>query len=156
MPALSLLTFQSAKTLRLIDFGNLELRNAPSKIEFERPLVKLQIVGRKEKVINMSVVDSRAISTNWYLYAYIDEPLTTVNKHTLPDSLIFIDNDSSIKTLGTTPVLIYSGAPNDGNTKTTDISWKEDTGILFKIIEPLYNGEKYTTLINWILTSEVL
>lgn len=156
LPALSLLTFQSAKTLRLIDFGNLELRNAPSKIEFERPLVKLQILGRKEKVINMSVVDSRAISTNWYLYAYIDEPLTTVNKHTLPDSLIFIDNDSSIKTLGTTPVLIYSGAPNDGNTKTTDISWKEDTGILFKIIEPLYNGEKYTTLINWILTSEVL
>lgn len=156
LPALSLLTFQSAKTLRLIDFGNLELRNAPSKIEFERPLVKPQILGRKEKVINMSVVDSRAISTNWYLYAYIDEPLTTVNKHTLPDSLIFIDNDSSIKTLGTTPVLIYSGAPNDGNTKTTDISWKEDTGILFKIIEPLYNGEKYTTLINWILTSEVL
>lgn len=156
LPALSLLTFQSAKTLRLIDFGNLELRNAPSIIEFERPLVKPQILGRKEKVITMSVVDSRAISTNWYLYAYIDEPLTTANNHTLPDSLIFIDNDSSIKTLGTTPVLVYSGTPNEGNTKTTDISWKENTGILFKIIEPLYNGEKYTTPINWILTSEVL
>lgn len=142
--------------LRLIDFGNLELRNAPSKIEFERPLVKSQILGRKEKTINMSVVDSRAISTNWYLYAYIDEPLTTTNNHTLPDSLIFIDNDSSIKTLGTTPVLVYFGTPNDGNTKTTDISWKEDSGILFKIIEPLYNGEKYTTMINWMLSNEVL
>ena len=118
--------------------------------------INSKLLGRKGKTINMSVVDSRAISTNWYLYVYIDEHLTTANNHTLPDSLIFIDNDSSIKTLGTTPVLVYSGTPNDGNTKTTDISWKEDSGILFKIIEPLYNGEKYTTMINWMLSNEVL
>lgn len=49
LPNLSLLTFQTAKTLRFIDFGNLELRNAPSKIEFQRPLVQPLILGRKEK-----------------------------------------------------------------------------------------------------------
>ncbi len=159
LPDLSLLTFQTAKTLRLINFGNLELRNAPSLIEFQRPLVSSNphILGRKETVVNMSVVDSRAISSNWYLYAYIDAPLSTSdNKHLLKDSLIFIDADNQISTLGTTPTLIYSGSPNDGNTKTTNISWAENVGILFKVIDPLYNGETYSTSINWILTGTAL
>ena len=30
------------------------------------------------------------------------------------------------------------------------------TGILFKIIEPLYNGKSYSTLIHWTLSSEIL
>ena len=34
------------------------------------------------------------------------------------------------------------------------ISWKENNGILFKVIEPLYNGKTYKTTINWILTNE--
>lgn len=159
LPDLSLLTFQTAKTLRLIDFGNLELRNAPSLIEFQRPLVSSNphILGRKETVVNMSVVDSRAISSNWYLYAYIEAPLSTADsKHLLKDSLIFIDSDNKVSTLGTTPTLIYSGSPNDGNTKTTNISWAENVGILFKIIDPLYNGETYSTSINWILTGTAL
>ena len=159
LPALSLLTFQTAKTLRFIDFGNLELRNAPSKLEFQRPIVKTDpvILGRKDQTVTMSVVDSRAISTNWYLYAYIDSPLATSDSsHTLPDSLVFIDDNQKITLLSKEPTLVYSGTPNEGTTKITSISWAVDTGILFKVNEPLYNGETYSTLINWILTSEIL
>lgn len=159
LPDLSLLTFQTAKTLRIIEAGNLELRNAPSIIEFQRPIVNTNplTLGRKDKIITMSVVDSRAVSSDWYLYAYIDNPLTTSdNKHSLPDSLIFIDENAQIKTLSKEPTLIYSGTANEGTTKTTEITWAENTGILFKIIDPLYNGEKYSTLINWILSNEIL
>lgn len=159
LPDLSLLTFQTAKTLRIIEAGNLELRNAPSIIEFQRPIVNTNplTLGRKDKIITMSIVDSRAVSSDWYLYAYIDSPLTTSdNKHSLPDSLIFIDENAQIKTLSKEPTLIYSGTDNEGTTKTTEITWAENTGILFKIIDPLYNGEKYSTLINWILTNEIL
>lgn len=156
LPSLTLLTFQTAKTLRLIDFGNLELRGAPSKIEFQRPIVIAEpaILGRKEKTINISVVDSRAISSNWYLYAYIDSPLSTKDmQHTLPDSLIYIDSENKIITLNENPTLLFTGSPNEGYTKTTDISWSEKTGILFKIIDPLYNGETYSTDIKWLITS---
>ena len=159
LPSLSLLTFQTAKTLRFIDFGNLELIDAPSIIEFQRPIENTNpmILGRKDKTLNMYVVDSRAISSNWYLYASIDGPLaTTNNEHSLLDSLIFVDANNEIKTLSINPTLVYSGTPNEGNTKTTNISWSENTGILFKIIEPLYNGETYSTLIHWTLTSEIL
>lgn len=159
LPALSLLTFQTAKTLRFINFGNLELRNAPSIIVFQKPPVSNNplILGRKEQTLTMSIVDSRAISSKWYLYAYIDKPLsTTDNKHALPDSLIYVDDNNKIITLSSSPVLIVSGTENGGTTKSTDIEWKENTGILFKVIEPLYNGESYSTLINWILTNEIL
>lgn len=159
LPNLSLLTFQTAKTLRFIDFGNLELIDAPSIVEFQRPIVNTEpmILGRKDKTLNMSVVDSRVIRTNWYLYAYIDTPLTATNtEHTLPESLIFVDANNEIKTLSNTPTLIYSGTPNESITKTTNISWSENTGILFKILEPLYNGETYSTLIHCTLTFEIL
>ena len=159
LPDINLLNFQTAKTLRFIDFGNLELRNAPSIIVFQKPLINTNplILGRKEKTITMSVVDSRAISSKWYLYAYIDKPLSSIDsKHTLPDSLIYIDNNNQIITLGNSPTLIYSGTENEGTTKTTPIEWKEKTGILFKVIEPLYNGESYSTLINWVLSDKLL
>ena len=105
----------------------------------------------------MSVVDSRAISSKWYLYAYIDKPLSSIDdKHTLPDSLIYVDDNNQIITLGNSPTLIYSGTENEGTTKTTPIEWKEKTGILFKVIEPLYNGESYSTLINWVLSDKLL
>ena len=159
LPNLSLLTFQTAKTLRFIDFGNLELRNAPSIIVFQKPPIMNNplILGRKEKTLTMSVVDSRAISSTWYLYAYIDKPLSTAdNKYSLPDSLIYIDINNKIITLNNSPTLIFSGAENGGITKITDIEWKENTGILFKVISPLYNGESYSTLINWILSNKLL
>ena len=159
LPALSLLTFQTAKTLRFVDFGNLELRGAPSIIEFQRPIINNNplMLGRKEKTITLSVVDSRAISSNWYLYVYIDKPLSTADdKHALPNSLIFVDDSKNIVTLSNKPTLIYTGTGNEGITKTTDITWNETTGILFEVINPLYNGESYSTSVKWILTNEML
>ena len=105
----------------------------------------------------MSVVDTRAISTDWYLYAYIDSPLTTPDgKHSLPESLVYVDENNDIKTLSESPTLIFSGTANSGTAKTTKISWDEENGILFKVIEPLYNVETYFTEINWILSGEKL
>ena len=62
---------------RFVELGSLELKNAPSIIEFERPIIndELKLLGRKAKALTMSVVDTRAINTDWYLYAYIDSPL---------------------------------------------------------------------------------
>lgn len=159
LPDLILLTFQTAKTLRFVEYGNLELVNAPNTIEFQRPIVNQNplILGRKESEVTISVVDSRIISEQWYLYAYIDNELTSQDgKYTLTNSLIFVTDTNEIKTLGKNPTLIYTGTANEGNTKTTEITWNQKTGILFQVIEPLYNGETYKTSINWILTSEKL
>ena len=159
LPDINLLSFQTAKTLRFVAFGNLELQNAPAIIEFQKPLISHNplILGRKEETITFTVTDSRIISSNWYLYVSIDKPLSTADeKHTLPDSLVFIDDSNNIITLSNTPTLIYTGTGNDGNIKVTDIEWSKTSGILFKVINPIYNGESYSTLVNWILTDKII
>ena len=159
LPNLDLLKFQTAKTLRIVEYGNLDLKNAPSTIEFQRPIIKQEplMLGRKEEKITISVVDSRIVSTEWYLYAYIDKEMTSTDeKYVLPNSLIFVTDTNEVKTLGNTPTLIYTGTGNEGNTKTTNIEWSRATGILFQVIEPLHNKETYKTSIKWILTSEIL
>ena len=114
-------------------------------------------MGRKEENITITVVDSRVLSTKWYLYAYIDNPLTSSdNKYILNDSLILVTDTGELKTLSENPTLLYSGTENGGNTKTTKIEWTKNTGILFQVINPLHNNEIYTTSIKWILTSEEL
>lgn len=81
---------------------------------------------------------------------------TSDEKYSLPDSLIFIGDDNTIKTLSKEPVLVYTGSGNEGNNKTTSISWEQNKGILFKVIEPLYNCETYSAIINWMISTEKL
>lgn len=155
LPNLTLLQLQTANTLRFVYIGSIDMGPVPSVIEFQRPIVNTNpvILGRKDKTITITVQDTRAFSKNWNLYAYINSDLITQDgKHSLPDSLIFVDNNQQIKTLSKTPTLIYAGTSNNGNPKTTTITWSENTGILFKINKPLYNGETYSTTINWNLT----
>ena len=159
LPSLDLLQFQTAKTLRLVQNGNLELKSAPSKIEFQRPVLQTNpvILGRKEDSIEVTVIDGRVTSKEWYLYAYVDSEMKTSDgKYSLPNSLVFIDSDGNIHTLSKDPSLEYTGEENDGLTKTTNITWSQKQGVLFKVIEPLYNGETYSAEINWRLSAEKL
>lgn len=112
------------------------------------PLYSWYKSNEEDLSIVASVTSSRTtISSNTF---------TETELQTLPDSLVFIDDNQKITLLSKEPTLVYSGTPNEGTTKITSISWAVDTGILFKVNEPLYNGETYSTLINWILTSEIL
>lgn len=159
LPSIDLLQLQTAKTLRFLPAGNLTLESAPSLIEFQRPVISTNptILGRKDNTSNITVIDTRSVSSTWYIYAYITEPLTTNDsKHTLNNSLIFIDENNITHTLSTTPTLIYTGSPNDGSSKTTTITWENSFGILFKVIDSIYANKKYSTKIKWILTDSKL
>ena len=139
--------------------GNLELKSAPSKIEFQRPVLQTNpvILGRKEESMVIEIIDGRVVSKEWYLYAYIDNEMKTNDgKYSLPNSLIFIDNDGNMHTLSKQPTLVYTGEGNDGLTKTTNITWSQKQGILFKVIKPLYNGETYSAEIQWKVSAEKL
>lgn len=55
----------------------------------------------------------------------------------------------------TSPTLVSTGVLENNPLYTWHKS-DENDGILFKVIEPLYNGETYSTEINWILSGEKL
>lgn len=63
-----------------------------------------------------------------------------------------MSESGEIKTLSDIPTLVYTGTSSGGTSKTTDIKCNKTDGILFQVI--VYNGETYTTPINWILTEE--
>lgn len=68
------------------------------------------------------------------------------------NEFIFVSESGEIKTLSDIPTLVYTGTSSGGTSKTTDIKCNKTDGILFQVI--VYNGETYTTPINWILTEE--
>lgn len=65
-----------------------------------------------------------------------------------------MSESGEIKTLNDIPTLVYTGTSSGGTSKTTDIKCNKTDGILFQVIDALYNGETYTTPINWIFTEE--
>lgn len=70
------------------------------------------------------------------------------------NEFIFVSESGEIKTLNDIPTLVYTGTSSGGTSKTTDIKCNKTDGILFQVIDALYNGETYTTPISWILTEE--
>lgn len=64
MPSLDLLQYQSAKTLRIIPVGNVEIQSALTQIEFQRPVLQTNpiILGRRNEEMQVIVKDTRALS----------------------------------------------------------------------------------------------
>lgn len=133
--------------------GELVLNNAPDKIQFKlSPISSLPILCPRLEDIKIIITDSRLESTNWKLYAKINHNLTSSNGYILTDSLVYVNDNKTIDILSNTPLLIYQGVNNQGETKITTISWEEDKGILLRIEnEPIENNETYEAEITWIL-----
>lgn len=133
--------------------GELVLTNAPEKIQFKlSPISSLPILCPRLEDIKIIITDSRLESTNWKLYAKINHNLTSSNGYILTDSLVYVNDNKTVDILSNTPLLIYQGVNNQGETKITTISWEEDKGILLRIEnEPIENNETYEAEITWIL-----
>lgn len=62
----------------------------------------------------------------------------------LEGSLVYKDINGIVP-LSLNPVLVYSGEANDGNTKTTEITFNDDEGILLLINGKIINGKEYSS-----------
>lgn len=139
-----------------IPAGELILHAAPERIAFEvvpistSPVILLR---RQEKDISLTVRDTRVRSNSWVLSATIDKDMKTSDGlHSLPEALVFVNNDSEIVPLSEQPLVIFNGESNGGINRDTIISWNEDKGILLQVVEePFYNGKEYSTFIEWTL-----
>lgn len=140
-----------SKQVEVIYSGELTLDQVPQTIQFILNPISLDpLLCPRDKHIEIIVSDSRIESTNWKLYASIQNNLTSSNSYTLPNALVFINSDNDMIVLSSTPTLIYTGESNNGTIKITKISWNTNKGILFHPTqEPLQNGETYSTTIIW-------
>ncbi len=112
------------------------------------------LILRQNDDYSIVVTDTRLSGGDWYLYAYISQPLSSNNSN-LEDALIFKSNNTT-SILSKTPILIYSGKWNE-NQKTTTISWNSVEGLLLSLDKnQTYESGNYKTQIMWQLSTTPL
>lgn len=138
------------KVVQIIYSGELILDSATKIIEFKLiPINNNPILCPRNNELTVNVIDTRANSTNWKLYATINHKLTTIKEEEFNGSLVYKDNNNNITVLSDTPTLVYTGKSNDGESNTTNVTWKEDEGILLMINDKIINKKEYTANIIW-------
>lgn len=140
----------NTKSIEIVYSGELTIDSASSLITFKlEPISTKPLLCPRKNNVSVIVTDSRVNSTAFKLYAAINHDLTSSSGVTLKDALVYVNEAGDIKTLSTTPVLVYTGTPNEGVIKVTNVTWKDNEGILLNVTEPLINSLEYTATIIW-------
>lgn len=140
----------NTKTIEIVYSGELTIDSSSSLISFKlEPISTKLLLCPRKNAVSVTVTDSRVNSTAFKLYAAINHDLTSSSGITLKDALVYVDETGDMKVLSTTPVLVYTGTPNEGVIKVTNITWKDNEGILLNVTEPLINNLEYTATITW-------
>ena len=133
--------------------GELSLMDIDSSFTFLLTPISINpIILPKNKDLVIKVVDSRANSSEWKLYAYISKPLTSQFGFVLEDALIFKKFDDTSIILDDTPKLVYTGQKNDGDILRTVITCSKEKGPLLDLsnnaleINEEYFSDVYFTL----------
>ena len=138
------------KEIEIVFAGELILDSATKVISFTLdPIKKDPIICPRKDELDVIVTDSRVNSTNWKLYASINNDPISKEGNVLKDSLVFIDDNNTITPLSTTPLLVYTGTSNNNEIKITNVTWDDDKGILLKINDTLINKVEYSSIITW-------
>lgn len=124
--------------------GDLLIKNIPESIEFNLiPLTTNPPICEKTTDLTIEITDTRIHKAPWYLYASINNDLTS-NNNILTKSLIYNNN-----ILSKEKTLIYE--KNNDYEETTTITQKKNEGILLQINNPVVNKNTYSTKIIWTL-----
>lgn len=140
------------KGYEIISEGSLAITKLP-QLNFRAFLRKPESspIYRAKNDWEIEVTDTRTIGEDWFLYAYIDDPLMS-EIGVLPGALRF--QNATALPLSSTPMMIYSGKW-DENRKVTKISWEKTKGFLLYVdTNQTYTTGKYSTYLHWIITTE--
>lgn len=140
------------KTVKIVYPGELAIDSATKVINFSlSPISTTPLICPKTTSLSLKIIDTRANSTDWRLYASIAHDLSSPSGSILENSLIYKDSSGVISTLSTNKTLIYTGKKNDGTSLTTDITFSAEEGILLLINNKVISNTEYQTDIIWSL-----
>ena len=132
--------------------GELTLLDANETIDFLLIPINQTKIFPKVNELKIKVVDSRLNSSDWKLYAYINNPLKSNNGFILSKALIFKKLDDEILILDTAPKLVYNGKNNNGNISYNEITWSREKGPLLNLTnDALEANEEYFATIYFVI-----
>ena len=123
--------------------GELTLLDANTSLSFAKTPITGTYIFPKTEDLKIKIVDSRIDNTDWNLYVYVNNPLTSANGFTLDEALIFKKFDDEIITLTANPEIVYTGN-NEGTISYKEINWSKEKGPLLDLTnEGLEANEEY-------------
>ena len=139
---------------RALPSGTLAFTVVPSNIDFNIttiPAVPTKIM-RTNSDFSLSVSDTRNNPEAWRVDASITQPLTATlsdnTQVTLPNALVFVDEQGKATPLSSTPLPIYY--ENSLTAGDFNIFWDSDRGLLINISPGnIYSDVTYSTTIYW-------
>lgn len=138
----------NTKIIEIVYSGELVIDDATKTIKFILDPISLNpILCPKDNELIINITDSRIHSFNWKLYASINHDLS--NSNDILEKAIVLKKDDEILVLDNEPKLIYTGEDNNGITKTTQIIFNKDEGILLCINNPVKNNIVYSAIITY-------
>lgn len=137
------------KKIQVVYSGELMIESATNQFNFDvYPIRMSPILCPRQRLVKITVVDSRVLSSDWKLYATLTSKMQSESGEKLEGALVFVEGEN-IQELTDTPTLVYTGKNNEGSLSVTDIKWEKGEGILLKITEPLKNNVSYDAEITW-------
>lgn len=143
------------KTLTFLSEGSLSISipNALKFYTFVSP-TKLNVIYRQNSDFSVQVLDTRTSGQQWFLYAYVLNPLTN-GTETLDDAIFFRQNENDT-ILTKNPYLVFTGKWEEAN-KTTTVQWESLEGFLLGIQpDKEYAGGNYQTELLWQISTTKL
>lgn len=124
--------------------GELTLLDVNSAISFSSTPISNTYIFPKTNDLKTKIVDSRLNSSDWKLYAYINNPLTSTSGYTLENALVFKKFDDEIITLTNSPEIVFTGSNNQGIVNFKELNWSTEKGPLLNLTsDALEANEEY-------------
>lgn len=128
--------------------GELTLLDANNSISFSQTPINNTLIFPKASDLKTKIVDSRLNSSDWKLYAYINNPLTSTNGFILENALVFKKFDDEVITLTSTPTVVFTGSNNEGLVSFKELNWSTEKGPLLDLTnDALEINEEYFSTI---------
>lgn len=133
--------------------ANYHLLTQPKLLLFHwYQFLQISLFSEKNRNVTLKVVDSRLNSIDCKIYAYIEKHLTSQEDYTLPDVLVFKKLDDEVITLNETPVLLFAGTNNNGDSEITLVTWSREKGTLLDLTnDALEINEEYFAEVIFVL-----
>ena len=151
---IAMLTIREIVTVQEAFERRLAFVSTPSEIAFADIAIPASstLISPNNKLV-ISVEDTRISRNPWHIEASIVAPLSAIvaeSTYTLPNALVFVDEDKEENRLSSIPLSIYSEeSPDFGE---TNISWGATRGVQLRITpDSIYSNVPYTTTIRWAL-----
>mgnify|MGYP000848762101 FL=1 len=128
--------------------GEITLLDVNNSISFSPTPINNTQIFPKASDLKTRIVDSRLNSSDWKLYAYINQPLTSSNGFVLKNALVFKKFDDEVVTLTKNPIVIFTGNNNEGNVNYEELNWSTEKGPLLDLTnDALEANEEYFSTI---------